>query len=55
MAGMKTPDDVFYRVGHDVVDAIASKVQLICYICDYKATTKDAYNEQLLWCVWISH
>ena len=50
-----TPDDVFNRVGHDVMDAIASNVPLNCYICDYKATTKDAYNEQLLWCVWISH
>ena len=43
-----TPDDVFNRVGHDVMDAIASNVPLNCYICDYKATTKDAYNEQLL-------
>ena len=35
------------RVGHDVMDAIASNVPINCYICDYKATTKDAYNEQL--------
>ena len=38
----------FNRVGHDVMDAIASNVPLNCYICDFKATTKDAYNEQLL-------
>ena len=35
-----TPDDVFNRVGDDVMDAIASNVPLNGYICDY--------NEQLL-------